>query len=271
MLDFPPIATRELPPSLTVTTHVSGGSSKTTTSFYTLDAAYRASRDIVIFDNDGIKSLQSYGKVVRVQLAPTETVVNEPLADVEAHADFDEAIRKITDSTLIHYDCAAASVNRHTYIMDMLNVPDRLEALGRYAVLFVPVSARVDLAEESLNTFEAWRALFPEPHMVIPVVFWRDGDPRRVGSNHPLAKLIKIANDGVLVQPRVPMPILTQYRRTGMKLCELADGRDPLDTTKIAARTGIEPHVMEMMRRCAGDALANMDPQFQRLGFPLGL
>ena len=271
MLEFPPVTARDLPPALSVTSHISGGSSKSTTSFYALDAAWRSSRELIILDNDGLDALNAYGKVIRVHLAPTEDVVNEPLADIIAHQPFDQALREMTDKTMIHYDGAAASLNRHTFVMDMLNVPDRLEALGQYGVIYVPVSARLDLAKESLETFKVWRALFQSPHMVIPVVFHRDGDPSRVASDHPLAKLVKTATDGFIVQPRVPMTILTQYRRTGMKLCELADSRDPLGTGELAARIGIAPALVEMMRRCAGDALSAMDPQFQRLGFHLGL
>jgi hypothetical protein len=271
LLDFPPILQREAPPALMMTSHISGGASKTQSSIYALDAAWRAARDLVIFENDRQDIFGAYGPVTRLVLAATEQVVHDPIADIAGHEAFDVALRNTTDKTTILYDGAAASLNRHTYVFDMLNVADRIAALGSYCVVFVPVSARSDLARESLLTFTTWRELLPAPHAIIPVVFHRDGDAGKVPRDHDLAKLVKRADDGVLVQPRVPMAVLTQLRQSGMKLCELADARNPLDTGDIAARIGIAPTLVELMRRCAGDALDFIDPQFERLGFQFGL
>lgn len=271
MLEFPLPTQRDMPPALIVSSHYSGGSSKSQGLIYSADVCWRAGRDLSIFENDRQPILNAYGSVTRVVLSPTEEVVHNSVADIEAHAAFDDALRNVTENTTILYDCAAASLNRHTYIFDMLNVADRLAAMGRYCMVEVPVSARNDLARESLLTYETWRLLLSAEHLVIPFVFHRDGDAGRVPPGHDLHKLISMAGDGVLVQPRIPMPVLTDYRRSGMKLCELADARNPLDTGEMAARIGIHPSLVEMMRRCAGDALTFIDPQFERLGFRLGL
>jgi hypothetical protein len=271
MLDFPPVEPRDLPPALTIASHIVGGASKTTTGFYVLDAAWRSCLEPIIFSNDEVPIFKSYGTLHHLPLAPTETVVGEPLADIVAHEAFDAALRKWTDKQLLHYDCAAASLNRHSYVMEMLNVADRVVAMGSYATIFVPASARTDLSDGSLETFKVWRSLFPAPHMVIPVVIHRDGNPRQISASHPLAKLVKLASDGVIVQPPVPMSILTEYRRTGMKLWKLADSRDPLDTTALAAGIGLPATILETIRSCVAGALGSMDPQLQRLGFYLGL
>jgi hypothetical protein len=271
MLDFPSLTQRDDAPALVMTSHSSGGASKTTTSLFALDAAWRSSRSLAILENDRQDSLAAYGPVTRVIFAPTEEVVHDPIADIVAHDPLDQALRNLGEATTIFYDGAAASLNRHTYVFEMLNVADRLAALGRHCLVLIPVSARHDLARESLQGYETWRTLLPAPHQIIPVLFHRDGDLRGVPAGHDLRKLLKMASDGVLVQPRVPMPVLIQHRRSGMKLCDLADSRNPLATAEIAARIGIAPSIVEMMRRCAGDALNYMDPQFQRLGFPLGL
>jgi hypothetical protein len=271
MLEFPPLVQRKDPPALCVTSQISGGASKTTTLGFALDAAWRSGRNVLIYENDRQDSLRAYGKVTRLAFPPSEDLVHEPLADVYTHGPFDTDLRKLDEKTTLFYDGAANALNRHTYVFETLNVAGRLAARGRYCVIFVPVSARADLAREGLLVFQTWRALLPAPHMVVPVVFHRDGDPSKVAADHDLRRLVAIASDGFITQPRIPMAVLIQHRRSGLKMCDLADARDPLATDAIAKRIGLDPTVVEMMRFNAAEMLRSLDPQFQKLGFTLGL
>lgn len=271
MLEFPPLVPRDLPPAVAMTSHISGGAGKTTFALMMLDVAWRSSCRLFIFENDRQPCLAAYGDVQRVLLAPAEEIVHDSLADVMNHASFDTTVRGLQPGDFAFYDGAAASLNRHSYVWEMLNFAGRLEAMGRYMMVAVPVTTRADLARESLVVYETWRELLSPAHIVIPVILHRDGDPRKVPAGHDLHTLVKLARDGVIVQPRIPMPILIQQRRSGMKLCELADARDPLTTEAIAKRIGMDPTIVELMRRCSADILTAIDPQLERLGFQLGL
>src|SRR5690606_38137317 len=121
------------------------------------------------------------------------------------------------------YDTSAASLNRLGYVIDMLNIPDRVAAMESHCLVLVPASARPDIASEALATFQVWKSIMPSPHRVVPVIFHRDGDPSRVPEGHPLRALVAVAEDGCIVQPRVPMQVLLAHKGSGLPLYQLAD------------------------------------------------
>ena len=259
-------------PGLVIVSQIPGGTSKTWTATLAIDAAVRSGCNVRIFENDTQPILAAYGNVTRIKLASTEDVVHNSTADIEVHAPLDEAIRQFVDhpDQTVVYDTSAASLDRLSYVVDMLNIADRLDAMGSHCVILVPASARPDIASDALTTCKVWRSIMPAPHRVIPVIFHRDGDPTRVPDDHPLRKLVANAEDGVIVQPRVPMPVLLAHKKSGLPVFALADMRDPLATTEIAKRAGIEPVMAELMRRACADVLAEIDPNFERLGFRFG-
>lgn len=271
-LHFPLPNQIDVAPGLVIVSQISGGTSKTWTATLIIDAAVRAGRTLKIFENDRQDILGAYGKVNRIKLAATEEVVHNPVADIEVHEDLDTALRRLAkhkDETVV-YDTSAASLNRLGYVIDMLNIPDRVAAMESHCLVLVPASARPDIASEALATFQVWKSIMPSPHRVVPVIFHRDGDPSRVPEGHPLRALVAVAEDGCIVQPRVPMQVLLAHKGSGLPLYQLADLRDPLATMDIAKRAGITPVVAELMRRACADVLAEFDPQLARLGFQLG-
>lgn len=271
-LHFSPPDRVDAPPGLIIVSQISGGTSKTWTSTLVIDAAIRAGRTLHIFENDRQDILQAYGSVRRIKLAATEEVVHNPTADIEVHEDLDAALRRLAeheDETIV-YDTSAASLNRLGYVVDMLNIPDRIVAMGSHCLVLVPVSARQDIASEALVTFKVWKSIMPAPHRVVPVIFYRDGDPTRVSEDHPLRSLVAMAEDGCIVQPRVPLQVLLAHKGSGLPLYQLADLRDPLATMDIAKRAGIAPVMAELLRRACADVLADIDPQMALLGFRHG-
>lgn len=259
-------------PSLVIVSQIPGGASKTWTATLAIDAAVRSGRSVRIFENDTQPILGAYGDVTRIKLASTEDVVHNSTADIEVHAPLDEAIRHFADhpDQTVVYDTSAASLDRLSYVVDMLNIADRLEAMGSHCVILVPASARPDIAGDALITCKVWRSIMPHPHRIVPVIFHRDGDPARVPEDHPLREVVAGSEDGVIVQPRVPMPVLLAHKKSGLPIFALADTRDPLATAQIANRAGIEPVMAELMRRACADVLAQIDPGFERLGFRFG-
>lgn len=271
MFDIPEPAISEQPPALALIQQQIGGSGKSFTGQLLADAAYRSERELGIFENDGQRFYDGYGPVTRLLLPPSEEVVHDPIADVRAHSPLSTALSSLSDDGLLLYDCCAANLNRHTFAIQYTNLPERVLATGRHCLILIPSSARPDIAREALTGYEVWRDLLPSPHRVIPVISRRDGTIDHLPAGHDLLKLVKSAADGVLLMPRTPMAIINDIRRSGLRLCDLADMRNPLSTPEIAARIGQDPTIVEMMRRCAGDMIAKFDPQLQRLGFPLGL
>lgn len=260
-----------LPPALVLTQQQIGGSGKTFVSQIAIDAAIRAGIDLTIFENDGQTVFDCHGGATRIVLPATEEVVHDPLADVRAHAPLSAALTGLEANAMVFYDGCAASLNRHTFGIQYTNIPERLVAMGRHMVVLLVVSARPDIAREGLICYEVWRDMLGAPHRVIPVVSERDGSTKSLPAGHDVNKLVKMAADGVITLPRIPMPVINEARRTGMRLSDLGDPRNPLDTPDIAGRTGQDAATLELVRRCIGEFLVELDPQLQRLGFPLGL
>tara|TARA_A100001391_G_scaffold205405_1_gene205801 strand:+ start:1529 stop:2344 length:816 start_codon:yes stop_codon:yes gene_type:complete len=271
MLEIPDLVAAERPPLLTLTSHRLGGTGKSLSGQIVVDAAYRSGLNLAIFENDDQNFYDPYGNVHHVVLPATDEVVHDPIADVRVHGEFDRALLEAGPDDCLIYDCAAASINRHTYVIDQLDVGPRLEAMGRHALVLVPTSAREDIAREALETYEVWRDLLPTPHRIVPMISQRDGDVRHLPAGHDLRKLVKLTGDGAFLVPRIPTAIINDVRRSGMKLCELADTRNLLATKEMARKIGMDPTIVQMMRRSAGTVLSETDAQMRCLGFTLGL
>jgi len=271
MLDIPEIVAANQPPAIAMITQKPGGCSKSFGTQIVVDGAYRSGLDLHIFQNDNQPFYDPYGAVHHTPLPATDEVVHDPIADVRVHSLFDRTLLQAGSTDCLIYDCAAGSLNRHTYIVDQLDLGLRLAAMGRHILILVPTSAREDIARESLETVEVWRDLLPEPHRIVPMISQRDGDIHRLPSGHDLRKLMKIATDGAYLLPRIPMSVLNDIRRSGMKLCDLADPRNPLATAEMARTMGMDPTIVQLMRRAAGTLLSETDEQTMRLGFTLGL
>lgn len=271
MLDIPPLLAVDQPPLLSLCSHRLGGCSKSFMGQLLIDAGCRSALNLDILENDSQRIYDAYGHVQHILLPPTDTIVHDPIADLRVHAGLDRAILKSDHATCIIYDCAAGALNRHTYVVDQLDIGLRLNAMERHCLVLVPTSARDDIAREAIATFEVWRELLPHPHRVVPVVSQRDGDIHNLPKGHDLHTLMKLATDGAFLLPRIPMSILNDIRRSGLTLYELADTSNPLATAAMAAEIGLDPTIVQLMRRAAGSLLSETDPQMVRLGFPLGL
>lgn len=271
MLEIPELAVQQQPPLLILSSHPLGGCSKSFTTQIFVDGAYRAGLNLHIVENDNQRFYDPYGDVNHLPMPPAEELIHDQLADIRAHAGFDKAVREAKPNDCVTYDCAAASLNRHTFVIDQLDVALRLEAMERYIMVAIPTSAREDIARQALEAWEVWRDLLPSPHIIIPVISQRDGDVRRLPEGHDLRKLLRIANDGAFLLPRVPMSVVNDMRLSGLKLCELGDSRNPLATGEMARKMGMDPTLVQLMRRVAAGVLMDTDVQMERLGFTLGL
>ncbi|MGV8855897.1 MAG: hypothetical protein ACOH2L_14770, partial [Devosia sp.] len=189
MLEIPELVASELPPLLTLTSQRLGGSGKSLGGQIIVDGSYRSALDLHIFENDNQRFYDPYGPVQHVPLPPTEEVVHDPIADVRIHAGLDRALLAAGPNDCLIYDCAAASINRHTYVVDQLDVGLRLEAMGRHALVLVLTSARDDIARDALETFEVWRDLLPGTHRIVPMISQRDGNIHKLPTGHDLRKL----------------------------------------------------------------------------------
>lgn len=271
MLDIPELVAAAQPPLVAITSQRLGGCGKSLGGQIVVDGAYRSGLTPRIFENDGQHFYAPYGDVRHVLLPPTDEVVHDQIADIRVHSGFDQALLGAKPDDCLIYDCAAGALNRHTFVVDQLDVGLRLEAMGRHALVLVMTSAREDIAREALETFEVWRDLLPEPHRIVPMISQRDGDIRKLPAGHDLHKLLGIASDGAFLLPRIPMAIVNDIRRSGFKLCDLADTRNPLATAEMARKMGMDPTIVQMMRRSSGTLLSETDEQMTRLGFTLGL
>ena len=271
MTDFPEIPNCDKPPLIVLTQHRLGGSGKSLIGQLFVDAAFRSGLDVGLYENDDQTFYDAYGKVCHIRMPATEVVVHEPRADVTAHGAFDRAVLAAGSNSCLLYDCSAASLNRHTYVFDELDYALRLHAAGRYCLVLIPVSARPDIARESLVAYEVWRDLLPHPNRIVPVINQRDGNVHDLPAGHDVHTLVRQASDGVFVIPRTTMAVINDWRRSGMRLCDLADTRDILGTAAMAEKIGQDPTIMQMMRRAAGRLLTETDPQMIRLGFLQGL
>jgi len=271
MLTIPELTTSDKPPLLTLASQRLGGCGKSLGGQITVDSSYRSALDLHIFENDGQNFYDPYGTVRHVSLPPTDEVVHDQIADVRVHAELDRALLGAGANDCLIYDCAAGSLNRHTYVIDQLDIGPRLVAMDRHALVFVMTSARDDIARQGLETFEVWRDLLPSPHRIVPMISQRDGDIHQVPAGHDLRKLLKIATEGAFLVPRVPMTVVNDIRRSGLKLCELADTRNPLATAEMARKMAMDPTIVQLMRRSASALLSQTDEQMMRLGFTLGL
>jgi hypothetical protein len=271
MIDFPEIPPCDTPPLIVLTQHRLGGSGKSLCGQLLVDAAYRSGLDLKLFENDDQPFYDPYGEVCHIKMPATETVVHNSRADVSAHVSLDRALIAAGPNDCLIYDCSAASINRHTYVFDELDFALRLAAMERYCMVAIPVSARPDLAREALLGFEIWRDLLPFPNRIVPMINQRDGDVHDLPPGHDLHTLIKLASDGVFVIPRTTMAVINDWRRSNMRLCDLADTRDILGTAAMAKKIGQDPTIMQMMRRAAGRLLTESDNQMVRLGFLPGL
>lgn len=130
MLEIPDLVAAERPPLLTLTSHRLGGTGKSLSGQIVVDAAYRSGLNLAIFENDDQNFYDPYGNVHHVVLPATDEVVHDPIADVRVHGEFDRALLEAGPDDCLIYDCAAASINRHTYVIDQLDVDPRLEAMG---------------------------------------------------------------------------------------------------------------------------------------------
>lgn len=271
MLDIPELVAQERPPLLTMNSHLLGGAGKSLGGHICADAAYRSGLALHIFENDGQRFYDPYVSVNQVVLPPSEELLHDQIADIRVHRGFDKALRDAGPTDCVIYDCAAASLNRHTFVVDQLDIGLRLEAMGRYALILVPTSAREDISREALVTWEVWRDLLPSPHLIVPMISQRDGNVHSLPAGHDLRKLLKLANDGALLLPRIAMSVVNDIRLSGLKLCELGDSRNPLATAQMADKMGMDPTLVQMMRRVAAGLLEDTDAQMQRLGFTLAL
>lgn len=271
MLDFPEIPQSDQPPLIVLTQHRIGGSGKSLAAQLLCEAAHRSGLNLSIFDNDEQRFFDAYGTVSRIKLPASESVVHDPIADIRVHAALDRRLHEAQDNECIIYDCAAASIDRHTFVVDELDIALRLQAMDRHCVVFVPVTVRPDIAREAIVAYEIWRDLLDPPNRVIPVLSHRDGDVRNVPAGHDLRKLLKIARDGVLVVPPTPMAVINEIRLSGLRLGEMADPRNILATAEIAHRIGQDPTIFQLMRRASAKLLTGTDAPMRRLGFTLGL
>ncbi|KQN73480.1 hypothetical protein [Devosia sp. Leaf64] len=271
MLDFPEIRQQEMPPLLIMTQHRLGGVGKSLVAHLLAEASHRSLLSLWLYDNDGQQFLKPYGQLTRLLLAATEIVVNDPLADIRAHEALDQRLHMALPNDILLYDGAASSINRHTYAVDQLDFGPRLEAIGRYAMIAIPVTTRPDIARDALVAFEIWRDLLPSPHIIVPFISNRDGDVRNVSPGHDLRKLVKMANDGVVVIPPTPMAIINEIRLSGLTLGDMADPRKILEIAKIAESIGQNPTIFQLMRRASAKLITETDGAMRRLGFTLGL
>ncbi|WP_127143893.1 hypothetical protein [Pelagibacterium montanilacus] len=271
MLDIPEIVAAPQSPLLTIPSHRLGGSAKSFMSQILVDAGHRSGLDLKIFENDSQRFYDPYASVQHILFPPTDVVVHDPIADVRVHSVLDRALLEAGPNDCLIYDTSAASINRLTFVMDQLDVALRLVAMERHALIVVPTSAREDIARDALETYEVWRDLLPAPHRVVPAVSQRDGDIHTLPAGHDLRKLLKVAEDGAFLMPQVPMTIIDGIRRSGLMLFRLGDSRNPLETAEMAKKMGMDPTLVQMMRRAAGTILSETDEQMRRLGFILGL
>lgn len=271
MFEIPELLVAEQPPLLILISHRIGGSGKSLGGQIFCDGAYRSMLNPHIFENDSQRFFDPYGNVHHVPLPPTEEVVHDQIADIRVHIEFDRALLNAAHSDCLIYDCAAASINRHTFVIDQLDIGLRLEAMGRHALVLVPTSAREDIAREAVECWQIWRDLLPSPHRVVPMISQRDGNIHTLPAGHDLRKLLKMSSDGAFLLPRVAMSVVNDIRLSGLKLCELGDSRNPLATAEMAQKMGMDPTLVQMMRRVAGGLLQDTDDQMRRLGFTLAL
>jgi hypothetical protein len=154
-------------------------------------------------------------------------------------------------------------------ILDQLDVNGQLVELDVSALVLVPVSARADVAEAALATYVAMARVLPD-QFVMPVVFFRDGDPVDLPSDHAFWKLMGRAKHGVITQPRIIRQIGLLLERTDKTLSDMADTTDDKAIEQLAVKLDTSEVRVRMLISVCRDIVVHIDEQFHPLGFQPG-
>lgn len=266
---FEPQQLKKLPRLIILAQDRSSGKTLAAAIFacFAIMAGYR----VVIFQNDKQTRLSMYGEVHRIAVASTETIIDNELADIDAHEVLLSTIGELASDPklFIIYDLAAGSIGRVPDIIDALNINDRLVAIGETVLTAVPITARTDIAEAGLYTVSQFQRVLPD-HPVMPIVSYRDGPFADLPSDHPFHKTIARTRHGSLHFPKINKQIAVIFEQLTIPLHDIGDPEAALSAAQLAADLGILEARATLLISTCRHILTDMAGQAECLGFQFG-
>lgn len=233
--------------------------------------AVMAGYKVIIFQNDRQSRLSMYGEVHRIEVASTEIILDNELADIDAHDPLLTAIGELANDPelVVIYDLAAGSIARVPDIIDALNINDRMVAMGETALTIVPVTARTDIAESGLRTVTEFQRVLSD-HPTMPMVSYRDGSFADLPSDHPFHKTLSEARHGSLHFPKVNKQMAVLFEQLSIPLHEVGDPAGSLTPARLAADLGVSESRASFLIATCRHILTEMVEQAECLGFQFG-
>ncbi len=262
--------TFQKPPRFIVTAQ-DRSAGKTFTAALLASYGQQCGYEVCILQNDSQKRLDMYGEVIKIPLATSSEVMENELADVDKHEGLLALIRELETNPkkLIIYDTSAGSIGRIPIVFDSLSIADRLTAMGEFALVVVPLTARNDIAASAVATMKAMSKALPG-HYIVPIKNHRDGSPNDLPADHAFHAALRLAKHGFLSLPHINKQAALLLEQTTRPLHHIADPQGPVSALELASELGTTEGRAEVVMTTARHILAGTLKEANGLGFQLG-